>query len=143
MKVLLVEPGPNFSVADVCTGLHKGLKACGVDVRVLNLSDRLTFFSAAHIPDERGKRKKWVRAFDESAAVMMAAKGIEQVCYEWWPDVVVLVSGMFVPAEVLGVLALRPHHVVLWCTESPYEDDRQGRNAGLADSATALLVKPS
>lgn len=134
MKVLLVHPGPSFSVADVCTGLYGGLRANGADVRTLNLDDRLTFYSSAHIPNDRGRRKKWDKAFNETGAVMMAAKGIELACYEWWPDIVIIVSGMFVPAEVLAVLARRPHHVVLWCTESPYEDDRQARNAQLADS---------
>jgi spore maturation protein CgeB len=40
-----------------------------------------------------------------------------------------------------GVLARRPHHVVYWCTESPYEDDRQARGARYAD--TVILNDPT
>jgi hypothetical protein len=55
------------------------------------------------------------------------------VLYEWWPDVVIIVSGFFIPPKVWGVLKLRPHTVVYWATESPYEDDRQARPARYAD----------
>ena len=136
MRVLLVEPGPHFSVADVCDGLHAGLIANGAEVARLNLADRLNFYSEAHV--ERGGQM--VRAFEENAAVVMAAKGIEVACYEFWPDVVIVVSGFFVPPEVWAVLARRPHHVVLWCTESPYEDDRQAQPSRYVD--TVVLNDP-
>lgn len=130
MKVLVVHPGAHFSVADVHNGLVKGLKANGCEVGVFNLDDRLDFYTAAHIELEDGTMRK---AFPEDAAIEMAAKGIETVCYEWWPDVVLIVSGFFVPPKVWAVLARRPHRTVYWATESPYEDDRQGRPARYAD----------
>lgn len=130
MKVLVVEPGPWFSVQDVNNGLVKGLKACGADVGVLNLSDRLNFYCAAHLERDG----EWIKALSTDDAHRMAAKGIEVTCYEWWPDIVIIVSGFFIPPEVWGVLARRPHHVVLWCTESPYEDDRQLIPAEYADT---------
>jgi spore maturation protein CgeB len=130
VKVLVVEPGPWFSVKDVNDGLVKGLRACGADVGVLNLGDRLNFYSEAQLERDGEFRK----ALSPEAAIAMAAKGIETVCYEWWPDVVVVVSGFFIPPEIWGVLARRPHHVVLWCTESPYEDDRQMRAARYVDT---------
>lgn len=126
MKVLVVEPGPHFSVADVSAGLAKGLRANGVEVGVLNLADRLNFYDNTYIAREGGE---FVKALSREDAIRMAAKGIEQVCYEWWPDIVIVVSGFFIPPEIWGVLARRPHHTVLWCTESPYEDDRQLRPA--------------
>jgi spore maturation protein CgeB len=64
----------------------------------------------------------------------MAAKGIETACYEVWPDVVILTSGFFVTPETIAVLRRRPHHVVLWCTESPYEDSRQLNFAPYVDT---------
>jgi spore maturation protein CgeB len=136
MKVLVVHPGPHFSVADVHDGLVAGLKANGCDVGVLNLQDRLNFYSQAHIERDG----EFVKALSGDDAVRMAAKGIETVCYEWWPDVVVVVSGFFIPPDVWGVLARRPHHVVLWCTESPYEDDRQMRPARYVD--TVIINDP-
>lgn len=137
MKVLVVEPGADFSVQDVNNGLVKGLKACGAEVGVLNLSDRLSFYSAAHLQ----KDGEWVRALDRDDAIRIAAKGIEVICYEWWPDIVVIVTGVFIPPELWGVLARRPHHVVLWATESPYEDDRQLRPARYAD--TVIINDPT
>jgi spore maturation protein CgeB len=137
VKVLLVEPGPAFSVVDVCDGLEVGLRANGADVARLNLGDRLTFYSEAKIERDG----VLAHAFSDSAAIMMAAKSIEVACYEFWPDVIVIVSGFFIPPELWAVLARRPHHVVLWCTESPYEDDRQGRPARYAD--TVVLNDPA
>ena len=135
-KALVVHPGPHFSVADVHNGLLKGLRQCGVDAHEYNLHDRLNFYSEAHLPDGDGYR----RAFSEEAAIRMAVKGLEQTLYEWWPDIVVIVSGFFIPPEMWAVLARRPHHVVLWCTESPYEDDRQMQPARYAD--TVILNDP-
>lgn len=137
MKVLVVHPGPHFSVADVHRGLLKGLRANGVDAQEFNLQDRLNFYTEAHMPRDGG----YIKAFDPDTAVRMAAKGLEVVLYEWWPDVVVIVSGFFIPPDVWAVLARRPHHVVLWCTESPYEDDRQARPAEYAD--TVILNDPT
>lgn len=136
MKVLVVHPGPHFSVADVHRGLLKGLQQCGVDAREFNLHDRLNFYTMATL----AKDGEYIKAFSEEAALEMAAKGLEAALYEWWPDVVVIVSGFFVPPFVWGVLARRPHHVVLWCTESPYEDGKQAQQARYAD--TVVLNDP-
>lgn len=138
MRVLVVHPGPHFSVADVFHGLVKGLKAHGCDVGVLNLDDRVEFYTRAHVKQDDGT---FTHAFDEASAIGMAATGIETVCYEWWPDVVVIVSGLYVPDKVWAVLKSRPHHVVYWCTESPYEDDRQAGGGRCAD--TVILNDPT
>jgi spore maturation protein CgeB len=130
MKVLIVHPGVNFSVADVYNGLAKGLRECGAEVALFNLDDRINFYSNAHVKDEAGEFRP---ALPIEAACELAAKGIEVVCYEWWPDVVVIVSGFFVPPKVWQVLRSRPHTVVYWATESPYEDDRQAFPAEIAD----------
>jgi spore maturation protein CgeB len=136
LKVLVVHPGPHFSVADVHRGLLKGLNQCGVDAREFNLHDRLNFYSLATLE----KDSEHVKAFSEDAALEMAAKGLEAALYEWWPDMVIIVSGFFIPPFVWGVLARRPHHVVLWCTESPYEDGKQTQPARYAD--TVILNDP-
>ena len=130
VKVLLVHPGAHYSVADVYNGLHDGLVANGAEVGVVNLSDRLEFYSGAHI----SKDGEWIKAFSREDGIKLAAKGIEVVCYEWWPDIVLIITGIFIPPEVWGVLARRPHHVVLWNTESPYEDDLQMQPARYVDT---------
>jgi spore maturation protein CgeB len=128
-----------FSVSDVHRGLVKGLGLCeDITVAELNLSDRLEFYGRAHVRLDDGE---FVRTFSQEAAIDMAALGVEAALYEFWPDVVVIVSGFFIPPKMWGVLARRPHHVVYWCTESPYEDDRQARGARYAD--TVILNDPT
>lgn len=138
MKILLVAPGPSFSVSDVYDGLAKGLRAHGHDVGIFNLDDRLAFYCGAHLENDAGE---WVQALQRDDAIRLAAKGIEAMCYEWWPDVVIIVSGFFIPPDVWACLARRPHHVVLWCTESPYEDDKQATPARYVD--TVILNDPT
>jgi hypothetical protein len=137
MRVLLVHPGPDWSVADVHDGLATGLRACGAEVAEFNYNDRLSFYCGAHLAHDN----TFVPAFETDAAIRLAAKGIETACYEFWPDVVVIVAGIFIPPETWGVLARRPHHKVLWCTESPYEDDKQAQPARFAD--TVILNDPT
>jgi spore maturation protein CgeB len=139
VKILVVHPGVDFSVHDVYRGVVKGLQDLGHDVGEFNLSDRIEFYTRAHVM--RDDNKKWTKSFGDDAAMEMACSGIEVVCYEWWPDVVIIVSGFYIPPKLWGVLARRPHHVVYWCTESPYEDDRQGRAARYAD--TVILNDPT
>lgn len=130
MRAVVIHPGPNFSVADVNNGVVSGLRANGVDTIGVNFDDYLSFFVQAHIE----KDGEYVRAMEYEAAVRCAAVAcIEAACYEFWPDLVVIVSGFFVPPEKYGLLRERGHKVVLWCTESPYEDERQMWMAASAD----------
>jgi spore maturation protein CgeB len=129
VRALVVHPGPNFSVADVYRGWVKGLRANGVQVAELNLDERLSFYGQAHLK----KHGRWFKAFENEAAFHMAAKGLEVACYEWWPDLVVIVSGFFIPPQMYAVMRGRGHTVVLVHTESPYEDTVQLRRAPHAD----------
>jgi spore maturation protein CgeB len=138
VKILVVHPGVLFSVGDVHNGIVKGLKAAGHEVGEFNLADRIEFYTRAHVLHDDGS---YVKAFTENAAMEMAAAGIETVLYQWWPDVVIIMSGFYIPPKTWGTLARRPHHVVYWCTESPYEDDRQARAARYAD--TVILNDPT
>ena len=45
--------------------------------------------------------------------------------YEWWPDLVVVISGFYVHPWTWDILKFRPHKTAVIFTESPYEDDRQ------------------
>jgi spore maturation protein CgeB len=125
-------------VADVHNGIVKGLRQNGVTVADVNLDDRLDFYEQSYIKTPAGE---YVKAVSTENAVRMAAKGIETACYEVWPEVVILTSGFFVTPETLAVLRRRPHHVVLWCTESPYEDSRQLNFAPYVD--TIILNDPT
>lgn len=129
MKILVVRPGPHFSVQDVARGWVKGLRSQGCHVVDFNFDDRLNFYSSAHVP----KDTDLVRAFTPTEAAHLAAKGVEAAAYEYLPDVVVIVSGFFIPPAVYELIRLRGSKVVLIHTESPYEDDRQIPRAPFAD----------
>jgi spore maturation protein CgeB len=137
MHALLVRPGPHFSVADVHRGLVKGLWQNGVEVADLNLDERLDFYNLAHIK----KDGEWVKAFDLRGAIQMASQGIAARSYAVWPDIVLVTSGFYLTSELMAILRKRPHHLVLWCTESPYEDTRQLELAPLFD--TVILNDPA
>lgn len=125
MKILVVRPGPGFSVQDVAQGWVDGLRACGCQVVDYNLEDRLAFYGTAEIEGRR--------VFDPEDAIRLAVKGIENALYEWWPDVVVLISGFFFEPRLYELMRARGHRTVLVHTESPYEDERQIARAVFAD----------
>lgn len=123
MRALVVRPGPAFSVADVANGWVRGLRDCGVEVVDFNFDDRMAFYSTAHVERENGDM---VRVFENPEhAARLAADGILAAAYKFWPDIVLIISGFFVPPDTYALLRSRGHKVVLIHTESPYEDDRQ------------------
>ncbi len=134
MRAVVVHPGPQYSVADVHNGVVSGLRANGVDVVGLNFDDYLSFFVQVSLERDG----EWVRALEYENAVRCAAVAcIESACYEFWPDVVVVVSGFFVPPDKYALMRERGHKLVLYCTESPYEDERQ---MWMASSADVVIV---
>lgn len=121
MRVLLVRPGPNFSVQDVAAGWTKGLRNNGCEVADFNFDDRLSFYCT---------HPKVGTAVE---GALLAAKGIQSAAYEFLPDVVVVVSGFFIPPGTYDLLRARGVKVVILHTESPYEDDKQAIRATHAD----------
>jgi spore maturation protein CgeB len=129
MRALVIHPGPAFSVADVYQGYVSGLRANGVEVAEYNLNDRLTFYDLAHVHSDGG----YVKAFCPEDAVRMAAASIKSACYDFWPDVLVVISAFFVPVDFYEVFRKRGHKVVIVHTEEPYEFDTELKRAGFAD----------
>jgi spore maturation protein CgeB len=108
------------------------LEQVGCQVIDFNFDDRLNFYASAHVPV--GETAEFRKAFpNPEDAAMVASKGIEAAVFELWPDVVVIISGFFVPPAVYELIRLRGIKVVLVHTESPYEDDRQIARAKFAD----------
>lgn len=134
MRILVVEPGPHFSVADVCNGWVTGLRNQGCQVEVFNLSDRLGFF-------EQANKAIGIDDPDGHKAADQAAEGLRATCYDFWPDLVLIVSSFFVPPWTYKVIRSRGHKVAVLFTESPYEDDSQLPIASHAD--IALLNDPT
>lgn len=141
MRALVVHPGPAWATADVYRGWVRGLIANGVNVREFNLDDRLAFYSNSGIviPTERcdscGRDDEFVKWFDSDADVVRAVgQGLHAACYQFDPDVVLVISAAFLPAYVYDVIRQRSRtKVVIVHTESPYEDERQMLLAGHAD----------
>lgn len=130
MRALVVNPGPNFSVADVARGWAKGLAACGVDVRTFELDKLLDYFAYAYT-DRDGQI---VKTHTETEAIQLAAGQVKAACYDWWPDIVLVVSGFFMYPQLVEIMRSRHRHIVLLCTESPYEDDAQLKKAAWYDA---------
>ena len=130
MRALVVNPGPNFSVADVARGWARGLADLGVDVRTFELDKLLDYFAYAYT-DRNGEV---VKAHTEPEAIQLAAGQIKAACYDWWPDLVLVVSGFFMYPQLVDIMRNRHRHVVLLCTESPYEDEAQLQKAAWYDA---------
>lgn len=137
MRALVVRPGPAYSVADVHRGLVAGLRANGVQVVDFFYDVLLEFHSMAHIK----KGRRWVPALPQGTAMHLAGEHLQAAIYRVWPDVIIFTSGFWVHPEILGILKSRPHHTVLWATESPYEDDKQAKQAEWVD--TVILNDPT
>lgn len=132
MRVLCIHPGPAFSVADVHNGLVSGLLQNGVEALSFNLDDRLNFYTTARFDKGGGEEFK----LEYEQACKMAVHGVYSSCFTWLNrgDVVVIMSGFYLPAEAYLAMRAKGLHVVLWCTESPYEDTRQCLQAPYADT---------
>lgn len=128
MRALVVTPGPSFSVADVCTGYTKALRRAGWDVQVFDVEAALAFTEAGLRALGRGD--------DSQHACEVMNQSLRGVLYDWWPDLVVIVSSFFISELTYEVMKARPQKVVLILTESPYEDDGQIRPAYYADAVS-------
>ena len=137
-RVLAIRPGPGFSVLDVHNGWVDGLRQAGATVVDFNLDDRVNFLCRAKFEQEDGTHRK---ALSDAQAIQLGVKSLWEGCYEFWPHIVLVTSGFWVQPAVLDLMRQRGHHVVLLCTESPYEDDRQIPLAAHAD--TVLINDPT
>lgn len=122
MRILTVEPGPSFSVADVHQGWRRAFADLGHQVVNYNLGDRLSFYHNAHLPDGDGGFRK---PLDEKQANSLAMVGVESAILRWRPELVVFTTGYYAAGETLEMIRNRGCRVAVLFTECPYEDDRQ------------------
>jgi spore maturation protein CgeB len=131
VRILVAHPGPQFSVQDVYTGWVEALEGLGQDVGEYNLGERLTFYEQARFERTPGV---FSRALDNNEdLVRFAVNGIYGPLYRGQPDVLLCISGMFLPGDLLDTVRARGTRVVLLHTEGPYENDRQVALAQHAD----------
>jgi spore maturation protein CgeB len=131
MKWLIAHPGPGWSVHDVYVGWCEALRDAGQQVARYNLDDRIAFYSNALMPTPW--EGTFRRALSPDQAVERAAAGIYEDLYTIRPDVLMVISGFFLPPAVYTCARRAGVRIVVVHTEEPYEHDRQLRLAELAD----------
>lgn len=127
MRILTVEPGPEFSVSDVHNGYVKAFKQLGHQVRNFNLGDRITFAENA-LPPMPAKEKT-------ATAARMVAEQLRAACFDFWPELVVITSAFLIPPETFDIIRDRQIKIAVILTESPYEDPTQIGIAARSDLA--------
>ncbi len=136
MRILVVHPGPNFSVADMHDGWVEALRGLGCEVASYELDTRIQFYGHALIStgdvDESG-HPLVRRAMSDQDAIRAAMQGISHACFSMWPDVVLFVSGFFVTPGIMGLLQQRRMKTVLLASESPYQEKMQLERAQCSD----------
>ena len=131
MRWLLVHPGPGFSVADVHIGWLEALTGLGEQVRDYNLGERLTFFERARFEREPGLYSRALTTNED--IVRLAVDGLYADLFRARPDVLLVISALFIPHELLDRARASGSLVVVIHTEAPYENDRQIKLAEHAD----------
>lgn len=131
MRIVVAQPGPEWSVQDVYAGWVEALRGLGHQVYEFNLNDRLVFYDRAAIEVADGEYRKAVPDADKVAG--LAFNGLAAMLYKARPHLLLVVSGFFIPAELLDQARSYGTKVVLLHTESPYEDERQLKLAGHVD----------
>lgn len=136
MRWLMIQPGPNFSVADVHNGWCEALRGLGEHVIEYNLDRRISFYDAALLAEDyttENGRQLVHKALTREQAISLAANGVLSAAMQVWPDVVLCTSAFFIPAWVLEVLRARRMRIVMLFTEAPYQDGQQLEMAKWAD----------
>jgi spore maturation protein CgeB len=116
MRIMVVHPGPAFSVADVYTGLCAGLEACGVEVipypldAALDVNLAMHGIAQIHAPEVAA-------SFDPYAVAAHAIIG-RAIWRE--VDAVIAVTGQNLHFGAVGTLRKAGILTALLCTESPY-----------------------
>lgn len=131
MKILVVRPGPQFSVEDVANGWVKGLKQCGHEIYDWDLGLRLEFFQQGFTAI--GSDDK---TFTMEDVAINATAMLEAACWEQQPDIILIITGYYLP-PVFYDMARRQSKVILMVTESPYEDDRHLK---MAEHCDAVII---
>jgi spore maturation protein CgeB len=138
-KILVVHPGPDFSVADVYQGWLKALRKSGHQISTYNTNERLTFYGRAlfeepgHEPCEHGRVAVRRAVADGASIAALATKGLLEECFLNPPDVVFFISAFFQPGDALQAIKDHGIKIVMLHTESPYQDTEQQLRGAYAD----------
>ena len=135
-RVLVVHPGPEFSVADVYAGWVEALTGLGLQVAEYNMNDRIVFYHSAFVATGKNNDEgmpEFKKALSRAQSIEMATQGLYGTCHQFWPQLILVVSGFFIDPTHYDRLRDRGHKVVLLHTESPYQDKEQLERAPHVD----------
>lgn len=139
MKLLLIGPGASWSTADVATGLRYGLKAHGVEVIDYALDARIARSQGWLYYNWRRAKKHHPAIEKPNVADVFFQAGGEALVMALWHDVfrgldgVFLVSGMFVPLDVVLMMKRAGLKVFVLFTETPYDLPKELEMAKFVD----------
>jgi spore maturation protein CgeB len=135
VKVLVIGAGASWSTKDVENGVVEGLRSAGVEVGRYALDHRLMASDEYLRWIYRRARVQKPDAAKPSAADVQvhALKDALTAALGNHADWVVLISGMFVPLDVVRVFRSAGLPIAMLMTESPYDIEHERQWAGLAD----------
>lgn len=133
MKVLLVGAGASFSTKDVETGLYDGLQAAGVDVRLYLLDKRIGLSQRWLSTLWRNRGRRVEERPDWADVIYHASRDALDMALHSGVDWVIVVSGMYCHPNILEMMRRQGLRTAIVFTESPYDDAKQARIAGLVD----------
>jgi len=132
LRIILVHPGASISTADVHTGLIAGLRADGHQVWEYALDGRIE--STGQWLESVWRKKKREGPRPTPAEVLrFAGEPLVARALAIMPDVVLVVSAMYLHPDILILLRRARIRVAILFTESPYDDERQARLVPWAD----------
>jgi len=135
MRVLCIDPGAEFSTADVFTGLVGGLRQIGVSVLPYYYGRRLQVMARAlELAYKEAKKsdKDIVRPNEADAALWTSELAVTWALRHQ-PDFVIIVSGMYWHPDAFVFLKRAGFKTGLLLTETPYAFHNEQRFAGLVD----------
>jgi len=130
VRWVVAQPGPSFSVHDTYVGWVEALRNLGQHVVEFNLDERLTLYGSALKQIGEGA---FQRMLTGEQSYELAVNGLYSTLYKARPDYLLVVSGFFIPPELLDRARRSGTRTIVLHTESPYEDERMMQLAPLVD----------
>src|SRR5258708_2870704 len=115
MRIMVVHPGAQFSVADVYAGWDEALKEHGQTVQEYNLGELLQFYDSAYLltgTKSTQGLEQFKKAFTHEQAIEVAASRALGTVLQFVPDVLFVVSGFFLNPRMLDLLRSRGIKIV-------------------------------
>jgi spore maturation protein CgeB len=135
VKILLVHPGASMSTADVYNGLLAGLRLRGHEIYEYALDARIERAGAWLTYNWRKNGKRADQQPHAQDILYKAGEELVARSLRLLPDVVFVVSAMYLHPDVLLLLRRAGLKVVILFTESPYDDEKQKTLIPLVDYA--------